>query len=149
MATVKRSVPDPDFVKRLAEEYAKAKEFAEKATKHSDSLKKQLIELVESQGDQDDKGNLWMSAGPYDLKRERRVSRNLDTDEAATWARENNLWNEVRQVVETVSEEALLGLAWERQELAPTISSFYKEKEIWAFRLIEKKEDNGDTAFQD
>lgn len=145
MPTVKRSVPDdPEFISRLADEFAKAKQFAEKAAKHADALKKQLMEIVEAKGDEDEKGNVWLPAGSYDLKRERRVSRSLDGEEAEIWAKENGVWDDVKQVVETVSEEALLGLAWERQEFAPLIASFYKEKEIWAFRLIEKKEDDGD-----
>lgn len=151
MPTVKRSsVPDdPEFISRLAEEFARAKDFADKAAKHAESLKQQLIAIVEAKGDEDDKGHIWLPAGPYDLKRERRVSRSLDTDSAEIWARQNGVWDDVKQVVETVSEDALLGLAWERQDLAPIIASFYKEKEIWAFRLLEKKESNEDETLED
>lgn len=142
MATIKRSLPsDPEFIARLAEEYDKAKKFAEKAAKHADSLKKQLSEIVDGMGEADEKGNLWYSVGPYELKRERRVSRALDTPSAEEWARQQNLWHEVAEVREVLSEERLLALAWERRELSSTISSFYTEKEVWAFKLTEKKDD--------
>lgn len=145
MPTISRSIPnDPAFVQRLAEEYAKAKEFAEKAAKHADSLKKQLSEIVDTNGDSDEKGNRWFEVDGYDLKRERRVSRSLDTTRAKKWAEDNNVWNEVREIVEQLSEERLLHLAWERAELAPEVAGLYNEKEVWAFKLIEKKDDNND-----
>lgn len=146
MAVVRRQPAfDHDHVERLSEEYANAKAFAEKAAKHAETLKKQLSSIVEAQGDHDDKGHIWYDAGPFDLKRERRVSRSLDTAAAERWARDNGVWDQVKKVVEVLSEESLLELAWERQDLSPTISSFYSEKETWAFKLVEKKENTDDT----
>jgi hypothetical protein len=148
MATIKRSattrsvVPnDPAYLRRLALEFSKAKEFAEKAAEHANYLKKLLSEAVDSQGDPDEKGNRWISIDGFDLKRERRVSRSLDVSRATEWAHANDHWTAVSEVVEQLSEDRLLTLAWERQDLASEVSALYSEKEVWAFKLIEKKTD--------
>jgi hypothetical protein len=85
-------------------------------------------------GMEDDKGHLWLSVGDAKLKRERRVSRSLDLDSARAWAEENGHWDDIKEVVEVLSEDKLLNLAWVNKDLEETIQSFYIEKETWAFK---------------
>lgn len=149
MAIIRRQAPDIDLP-TLARKYEEAKEFAEKATAHADHLKKMLSEAVDKQGTADDKGHLWLDAGPYDLKRERRVSKSLDSKAAMKWLEEQggDIYDDVVEQVPTVNEDRLLALAWETPELAEEVGSLFKEKEIWAFKLTKKKgyddEDFGD-----
>lgn len=130
---------DPEYLARLTEEYERAREFAESAMRRADELKSQLSKFVEQYGQEDEKGNLWLPAGVSELKRERRVSRKLNAVSAEIWAKNNNLWDVVSEVVEQVSEDKLLNLAWETTKYADDIADLYQEKITWAFKVIENK----------
>jgi hypothetical protein len=146
MPTVRRNEPtpeNPEFLERLAQEFVEAKAFAEKATARADALKKQLSEYVDSHGDPDENGSLWVTVAPgLELKRERRSGRHLQIALAETWAKDHGVWESVREVVEQVSEDNLTTLAWERPELSEDIGNLYGEKVTWAFRVVQKKVNN-------
>lgn len=131
---VRKPKEDPQHLERLVKEYRDGKDLLEKMEKRQNEMKKQLTEAVESNGFLDDKGHKWLKVGPYEIKRERRVSRSFDSAQAEKWARENGLWETVKEVIEVLSEEKLLALAWEDKSLNDTVSSFYVEKETWAFK---------------
>jgi hypothetical protein len=132
---------DPEYVSRLTDEYQAAREFADKAVKRAEELKSKLSTYVEKYGNPDDKGSLWLELGPISLKRERRVSKNLDVPAAEKWAKKNDVWNQVSEVVEQLNEDKLMALAWETDEYREGIADLYKERVVWAFRLVEEKSD--------
>lgn len=123
-----------EYVQRLAEEYKKTKGVLEDIEKRANSLKKELNDIVLEHGVADDKGHLWVQVGDVKLKRERRVTRSFDTDSAKTWAEASGHWDAVKEVVEVISEDKLLNLAWTDKDLEETIQGFYIEKESWAFK---------------
>jgi hypothetical protein len=125
--------PD-DYYERLAEEYKKTKEAIEMLTKRQNDFKAELIQAIKEKGYEDDKGHLWYKAGLHELKYERRVSRTFDIASAEQWARDNELWDRLKMVVEQLDEDALLALAWEDENIADMVSGFYGEKETWAFK---------------
>lgn len=141
MAKITRLTEDLDeeFLSRLVNQYLEQKKFAEQISKRVEELKQQLARTVDAFGNEDDKGNRWLSAGNVNLKRERRVSRPLNVQAAEQWARENNLWDSVTVVVEQVSEDKLMKLAWESSEYADAIASLYDEKVVWAFKTTEER----------
>lgn len=130
---------DSSVVGSLVEEYRKAKEFADKVAARADELKKELTRLVKSHGKPDDKGHLWLAAGDSQVKHERRVSRNLDRLAAERWAQENGLWDQVKEVVEVLSEDALMKYFWENPDKEKVLEDLYNERETWAFKIVEKK----------
>lgn len=130
-----------DYLERLAEEFDNAKRLAEAANSRLESLKKELSAAVDSDGVLDHKGSRWLTAGKYELKRERRVSKSLDQSAIEAWAKENSLWQDISQTVETVVEDKVLTLAFERPDLAPIVQSFFVEKEVWAFKLAKNDSD--------
>ena len=136
---VRTQQPDEGFLLRLAQEYENAKSFAESAQKRADELKAQLSATVDSQGTPDDKGNLWLNVGRYALKRERRVSKSLNTGNVQTWAEQHGCWEDVTRIERVVDEDKLLKMAWEIPDIADDIAALYTEKEIWAFRFTENK----------
>jgi hypothetical protein len=136
--------PDTEYVQRLLEEYHNAKQFSDAATKRTDELKSELGKIVEQYGQADDKGHLWVGVGSHALKRERRVSKNLNVDAAETWAKGNGLWEEVSEVVERLSEDRLLSLAWEKPDYAEEIGDLYTDRIIWAFKVVEEKVEVGE-----
>lgn len=123
----------------LVNEYKNAKEFAEKLSARVDELKKELVRIVKERGRADDKGHLWLPAGDCQIKHERRVSRNLDHRAAEHWAREEGLWDEVKEVVEVLSEDALLKHFWENPNKEDILESLYTNRETWAFKIVAKK----------
>lgn len=136
MRVVKREQAEVDtaYLERLAEEYKKSKEAQALIEKRTNDIKKELSNAVETFGDVDDKGHIWLTVGDTVLKREKRISRSFDTASATKWAEENGYWDDVKEVVELLSEDKILGLAWSNKELEETIMSFYVEKESWAFK---------------
>jgi hypothetical protein len=142
MATVKREKPaeksiienfDEVHMERLAEEFKKSKETIDILEKRLGEMKKQLTEAVSIFGYTDDKGHQWLKVGSYELKRERRISRSLDVTAVEQWARSNGYWDAIKKVVEVVDEDNLVKFAWENKD-QETVTSFYVEKETWAFK---------------
>lgn len=130
---------DINSLKMLVEEYRKAKEFATKVATRADELKSELTKMVKAHGKPDDKGNLWLAAGDNQVKHERRVSRNLDRQAAERWARSHGLWDEVKEIVEVLSEDALLRHFWENPDKKDILEDLYANRETWAFKIVEKK----------
>lgn len=124
----------PEYYERLAQEFKKSKEALDMLTKRQNEMKAELIEAVKEQGFEDDKGHKWFKVGSLELKYERRVSRVFDSTAAIKWAEDNGYWKDVMEVVEMLSEDKLLALAWENDDIAETIQGFYSEKETWAFK---------------
>lgn len=125
---------DATYLERLAEEYRRSKETLDAIEKRTNAIKKELSEAVDTFGDEDEKGHKWLKVGDTTLKRERRVSVSFDAKNAEEWARENGHWDNVKEVVEVLSEDKLLGLAWDDKALDEVVRGFYVEKETWAFK---------------
>lgn len=138
MPSINRTTIEHVDLERLAEEYEKAKKFEDAARARSQELKDQLIAALKAEGQPDHRGSLWLNAGKYDLKHERRVSSNLDADALREWAIDNSFWSDISETIEVVVEDKVITLAYERPDLAPTINGFYNEKEVWAFKLVDK-----------
>ena len=143
MATVKREKPaeesiikdfDEMHLERLAEEFKKSKETIDILEKRLGDMKKQLAEAVTVFGYTDDKGHQWLKVGSFELKRERRISRSLDTMAVEQWARSNGHWDTIKKVIEVVDEDNLVKFAWEHKDHEETVTAFYVEKETWAFK---------------
>lgn len=125
---------DDQYLKRLVEEFRNSKEAINTMTKRQDSMKKELIQAIQDNGYMDEKGNFWLEVGDTEIKYERRASVSLDIAAAIAWCKENGHWDDVKEVIETLSEDKLLGLAWINPDLQDTVQSFYTTKETWAFK---------------
>lgn len=130
---------DASVVSSLVEEYRKAKEFADKVAVRADELKKELTRLVRAHGKPDDRGHLWLAAGDNQVKHERRVSRNLDRVAAESWARNNGVWEQVKETVEILAEDLLMKYFWDNSDKEAVLEDLYTERETWAFKIVEKK----------
>ena len=126
---------DSAFNLRLVQEYKAAKEMADTSKKRADGLKSQLIELVDEQGYEGENGHRWFEVGDHKLKRARRVSKSFDAAACESWARNTGLWDEVSEVIEVLSEDKVLALAWDNPEIRSEVEAFYVERETWAFKL--------------
>jgi hypothetical protein len=133
-----RKYPEQELA-LISKEYNDLKSLIDKYQTRLDQLKKELNQQADLFGDEDDKGHKWLRAGSFQIKRERRVSVNLDTSGAEAWAKDNNIWDDVSEVVRVLDEDKLLGKVWENPELKPALDNLYVKKETWAFKLSESK----------
>lgn len=125
---------DEQYLTKLVEDFVSQKKLLSQLEARVDKIKKELSTVVEQHGTPDDSGHIWLNVGGHELKRERRVSKSFNPTQAEEWAREQGLWDDVKEVVERLSEDKLLGLGWNDKTLLPTIQTFYTEKETWAFK---------------
>jgi len=125
---------DESYYTKMVEEFVSQKKLLSQLEARVDKLKKELSTVVEQHGTPDDSGHIWLNVGGHELKRERRVSKTFNVGIAEEWAKENGLWDDVKEVVERLSEDKLLAVAWNDKSLLPTVQSFYVEKETWAFK---------------
>jgi Cu2+-containing amine oxidase len=138
MAKIVREAPasefDEAYTRRLVEDYKNHKSMLEQTQKRADALKAELTEMLVAYGNPDEKGNIWIDLGDVELKRERRVSKSFNSSAAEAWAKENGYWDTVKEVVEVLSEDKLLGLAWNSEDIQEKVKTFYVEKETWALK---------------
>ena len=104
---------DEAYVSKLVSEFQNHKAMLETTQKRLDGYKKELTEVLDAHGKPDDKGNLWINLPSCEIKRERRISKTFNASAAEAWAKENGFWDTVKEVIETISEDRLLGLAWD------------------------------------
>jgi hypothetical protein len=139
---IKRDVPQhvvSETSEMLTREYLNTKYMLDKTTARFNELKKALSDLVDEQGQADDKGSLWMAAGEHQCKREKRLSISLDEDAAEGWAKEIGIWDDVKVVVEKIDPDKLMAACWGNEEYSEKMESLFKEKVTWAFKVIEGK----------
>lgn len=124
-----------DYVKGLVREYKKAKEMIDSLEKRNAEMKTKLTEALTTLGTADNNGHIWLTIDDVEIKRERRVSKVFNAAAAEAWAKQNGHWDVVKEVVEVLNEDKILGLAWQNPELQEQIKSFYMEKESWALKV--------------
>ena len=125
---------DEQHLTKLVEDFVSQKKLLSQLETRVDKIKKELSTVVEQHGTPDDSGHIWLNIGGHELKRERRVSKSFNSTQAEEWAREQGLWDDVKEVIEQLSEDKLLQMAWEDKALLTTVQTFYTEKETWAFK---------------
>jgi hypothetical protein len=124
---------------QLVKMYREQKEFADKLNARVDEIKQELIKRVQEEGFVDDKGNQWLDSGDFQLKRERRVSVSFNEHFAEDWAKKKGVWDQVKEVREFVSEDQILAVAWDDEEMKHDLDNFYTRRENFAFKVVEGK----------
>jgi hypothetical protein len=125
---------DEAYYTKIVEEFVSQKKLLSQLETRVEKMKKELSTVVEQHGIADDSGHIWLNVGGHELKRERRVSKTFNVSMAEQWSKENGLWDDVKEVIERLSEDKLLAAAWNDKSLLPAVQSFYVEKETWAFK---------------
>jgi len=139
MANIKREAPqstplDVEYTRKLVEEYRSSKGLLEALQKRVDGFKAELTGTLLAHGKPDEKGNLWIEMGDIEIKRERRLTKSFNSAAAEAWSKETGHWDTVKETIEVLSEDKLLGLAWNNDAIQETLKTFYSEKEVWALK---------------
>lgn len=122
---------------QLVKMYQEQRDFAVKINARVDELKKELVKRIEEEGFFDEKGNQWLDAGDFQLKRERRVTVSFNEHFAEDWAKKRGIWDQVKEIREVVSEDQILAVAWEDEDMKHDLDNFYTKRENFAFKVIE------------
>jgi hypothetical protein len=101
-------------------------------------IKKHLSEVVETDGEADDKGHIWLTLpteveGIASLQRQRRVSVRLDEDAAERILTEKNLVEECYETVKVVNQDAVMAALFDGALTEDDLDLMYPKQVTWAF----------------
>lgn len=106
-------------------------------TKMLNILKKNLSDLVDSEGEADDKGHIFYDLPdglPYSaLKRERRVSKSLDEEKTEEILRSKELYDECTEQITVVDQDKVLAAHFEGKLTEAEIDAMFPPTITWAF----------------
>jgi hypothetical protein len=125
-------------IKTLFTTYIGIRQQRETFAKQEDEYKKQLSNVVETQGYTDDKGSLYVDfdapiEGYAGLKRERRVNQLLNEDKALEILRRRGLAESCIRTIEVVNEDAVRAALYDGKLSQDDIDSMFIQKETYAF----------------
>jgi hypothetical protein len=107
-------------------------------TKEQSQLKTFLSDLVDQEGEPDDKGHLWYPLeqevdGYRSLQRQRKVSQSLDADEAARILKEKGLADRCYSMQPVLNEDEVMSCLYEGKLTEEDIDTMFPKKITWAF----------------
>lgn len=110
----------------------------EDLTKEQVELKTFLSDLVDAEGEPDDKGHLWYSLdqevdGYRSLQRQRKVSQSLDMQEATRILKEKGLDSRCFVMQPVLDEDAVMSCLYEGLLTEEDVDTMFPKKITWAF----------------
>jgi hypothetical protein len=140
MATVEKPSRDvsPKGLLGTVKQYVNLKRRIDDLTKEQSVLKTELSDLVDKQGETDDKGHVWLPLpeevdGVVSLKRERRVSQSLDMDAAILILTQKGLAERCIKPIPTVAEDEVMAALYEGKLTEEDVDAMFPKKITWAF----------------
>lgn len=133
---------NPDSLESKVREYAKVKSTIEIMEGRSKELRESLFDFIETEGFEDDKGNIQLELpgeveGIVRLEKQRRVSRKLDEAVAEPIIEQHGLGDSVYRMVRVIDEDALMAAMYEGKLTEEEVDSMFPSKVVWA--LMTKK----------
>lgn len=119
-------------------EYVFLKKKIDDLAKEQNSIKARLSDMVDAEGESDDKGHLWYKLpeeveGYVSLKRERRVSPGLDLEETTRILKEKGLETRCFRMEPVLDEDAVMACLYEGLLTEEEIDTMFPKKITWAF----------------
>lgn len=103
-------------IERYTEEFVRHQDHAAMLSKTIAEMKKTLTEVVEVEGEYDDKGHQWLPAGRFLLQRQRRQGKkSLNMEKVEEWAKGRGAWAEVSRTIEVIDEDALFAYMFDHR----------------------------------
>ncbi len=107
-------------------------------TKEQTQIKAYLSDLVDREGEPDDKGHLWYPLeeevdGYRSLQRQRKVSQSLDADAATRILNERGLADRCYSMQPVLNEDEVMACLYEGKLSEEDIDTMFPKKIIWAF----------------
>ena len=107
-------------------------------SKEQNVLKSYLSEVVDTEGEPDEKGHLFYPLpeevdGYKSLQRQRRVSQKLDEDAAQRILKEKGLEAKCYQMIPVLDESAVMSALYEGLLTEEEVDTMFPKTETWAF----------------
>lgn len=135
MPVVKSARVTSRNVSKHLSEYLNMKALADQAAERLAKQKALLMEYVEANGVEDEKGHRWVEVdGVGSIKRERRVSSSMDTDYAEEWLKENGLYEECTTTIVVLDEDEILAKIFDETIPPKVAKRMFAERESFAFK---------------
>ena len=128
---------DKDNVLSQAQQYAFFKKQVEYFQEQMKSLREDLFEEIEENGEVDSKGNIIFELpkeieGFVSMTKQRRVSRKIDEDVAFDLIDEKGLRDKLIKTVEIIDEDALMAALYSDELTEEEIDEMYPQTIVWA-----------------
>ena len=132
----------PELVKKFRA-YIRSKKTIDDLTKDVNVLKSDLADAVDSQGEADDRGHVWLPLpevvdGYASLQRQRRVSQRLDEETAEQILKDKNLYDRCYEKVPVLNENEVMSCLYEGLLTEEEVDKMFPKSISWA--LIPIKE---------
>jgi hypothetical protein len=136
-------ISDPDDLGAQVREYLMVKQSLDLMEKRSGELRQSLFEKIEADGEEDEKGNIFVELdaeidGVVRLEKQRRVTRKLDELAAETIIEEKSLSDELYKTIRVVDEDAVMAAHYEGKLTEEEIETMFPAKVVWALRTAKK-----------
>jgi hypothetical protein len=107
-------------------------------TKEQTQIKTFLSNLVDTEGEEDDKGHLWYPLeqevdGYRSLQRQRKISQSLDEEEASRILAEKGLKDRCYAMMPVLKEDEVMACLYEGLLTEEEIDAMFPKKITWAF----------------
>lgn len=128
---------DKDDALSQAQQYAFYKKQVEYFQEQMKSLREDLFEEIEKNGEVDSKGNIVFELpkeieGFVSMTKQRRVSRKIDEDIAFDLIDEKGLRDKLIKTVEIIDEDALMAALYSDELTEEEIDEMYPQTVVWA-----------------
>lgn len=111
---------------------------AKAATARKNELRDRMLEAIEREGYEDDKGHVYLDLpeeidGYSKIQRQRRVSQGLDHEATEELLKAKNLWKDCTRVVRVIDEEEVAKAVFDGRLTKEEWDSLIQTKETFAF----------------
>jgi hypothetical protein len=127
-----------DSILSKVQHFINLKRRIEDLTKEQAEVKSFLSDLVDAQGEPDDKGHLWYPLeqeveGYRSLQRQRKISQTLNHDEASRILQEKNLHGRCYIIQPVLNEDEVMACLYEGLLTEEEVDMMFTKKIVWAF----------------
>lgn len=138
-----RPFSDPDDPQAQIREYIKLAQTIDALEERKKELRTNLFELLDSEGEEDSKGNVfYYFDAPIDgvvrLEKQRRATRKLDETIAEEVIEQAGIADDVYKMVRVIDEDALMAQYYEGKVTEEQIDSMFPTTIVWALRTPKK-----------
>ncbi len=127
-----------DSILSKVQHFINLKRRIEDLTKEQSVVKSFLSDLVDAEGEPDDKGHLWYPLeqeveGYRSLQRQRKISQTLNSDEAFRILQEKNLHGRCYTIQPVLNEDEVMACLYEGLLTEAEVDMMFTKKIVWAF----------------
>jgi hypothetical protein len=128
---------DQGFMPKVSE-FISLRSRIDDMSKQRDSIKADLSELVDTVGEPDEKGNLWLRLphevdGFTSLQRQRKVSQSLDEDTAVELLKAKGLYDRCYAMLPVLKEDEVMACLYEGLITEEEVDKMFPKKVSYAF----------------